>query len=204
MLLANPLARDRWNTMKKNYTDNQKKTALARAANDMMKVPGKKAKLKNFDDIVEFVHGGSPNDNVIDIDETELLTSLMKEHISDKSKWGGYIDTIIQNGKSDNMDDIAKNIYLLNLPRENKSSGYDLAKALTQVNEAADTDTDKLKSAYDVLLENCDDKRYSTILSKLAMKLMSGEKTDTLADAAGTERETIQDTLVPLTKLGGD
>lgn len=204
MLLANPLAKDRWKTMKKNYTDNQKKTALTRAANDLMKVPGKKTKLKNFDDIIEFVHGGSPNDTVIDIDETELLTSLMKEYISDKSEWGDYIDTIIQNGKSDNMDDIAKNIYLLNLPTDNKSSGYDLAKALTQVNEAADNDTDKLKSAYDVLLENCNDIKYSTISSKLAMKLMSGEKTDTLAEAEGTDRETIQNTLVPITKLGGD
>lgn len=42
LLFSNLLARDRWNTLMSNYTDNQKNTTLAVVAKDMMNVPGKK------------------------------------------------------------------------------------------------------------------------------------------------------------------
>ncbi len=202
-VLANPLARDRWNTLKKNYTDNQT-TMLMTISDDMLDVPGKKTRQKNFEDILEFMYGGSPNDSVIDRAETEILTTLLREKIHDKAIWGNYLDIIVINAKSDNLDDIAELVYAMNLPEDNESVGYDLAQALTKINNADDRDSDTLLAAYDTLMANADAKEYSTIISKLSIKLMSGRKTDTLANALGKNREDIQNELTPLTKLGGD
>ncbi len=202
--LANPLARDRWNTLKANYTDNQKRTSFAAVADDMMKVTGKKTKKKNFEDILEFTYSDKPNDCVIDSDEADILASLMKDHISDKAEWGSFIDRMIQNARNDNMDEVAKTIYRLNLPSKYESKGYEFAKALTQVNNADDSDTEMLLSAYEVLEKNSEDREYRKIIAKLAIKLMSGSKTDTIAGALALDRETVQNQLAPLTKIGGD
>lgn len=204
MLFANPLARDRWNTLIKNYTDNQKNTTLTTVAEDMMDVPGKKARQKNFEDILQFMYSGPPNDYVIDIDETELLINLLRDNISDQAQWAEYLDTIIQHGKSDNLDEIAKKVYRMNLSEQNESDGYLLAKALTQVNDADDGDADKLKFAYDILIIYSEDEKYKTIISKLAIKLMSGRKIETIASELMIDRETIRDALAPLTEIGGN
>ena len=82
--------------------------------------------------------------------------------------------------------------------------GYILAKALTQVNDADDSDTEILSSAYNVLLEYSEKEEYRKIVAKIAIKLMSGRKTDTVASSLGVERETVQNLLAPLTKIGGD
>lgn len=204
ILLANPLARDRWNTLKKNYTDNQKRTTFSAVAEDMMEVPSKKSREKNFEDILQFTYSGSPNDNVVDAEEADILTTLMKKHLTNQSEWTSFVDTIIQNGKSDNMDDIAKTIYRLNISSQIDCDGYALAKALTQVNDADDGDTEILSSAYKVLLDYSEDERYRKIIAKIAIKLMSGSKTDTIASNLSVDRETVQNTLAPLTKIGGD
>ena len=204
IILANPLARDRWNTLKKNYTDNQKRTTFTTVAEDMMEVPLKKSRKKNFEDILQFTYGGSPNDNVIDSEEADILATLMKKHLPNQSEWASYIDLIIQNGKSDNMDEVAKTIYRLNISSNIDCDGYILAKALTQVNDADDSDTEILSSAYNVLLEYSEKEEYRKIVAKIAIKLMSGRKTDTVASSLGVERETVQNLLAPLTKIGGD
>lgn len=204
IILANPLARDRWNTLKKNYTDNQKRTSFTAVAEDMMEVPFKKNKKKNFEDILEFTYSDKPNDRVIDSDEADILSSLMRAHISDQTDWGSYIDTIIQNAKNDNMDDVAKIVYRLDLSSKYESKGYDLAKALTKVNDADDSDSETLIAAYDVLGKYSGDNSYRKIIAKLAIKLMSGSKTDTIASALDLDRETVQNELLPLTKIGGD
>ena len=204
VLSANPLARNRWNTLKKDYTENQKNTALAKTAEYMMNVLGEKARQKNFKDILQFMYSGPPNDYAIDSDETELLLTLLRDKLSDQALWGEHLDTIIQHARSDNMDDIAKKVYRMNLSEQYESDGYILAKALTQVNDADDSDADKLKYAYDVLLIYSEDKKYSTIISKLAIKLMSGGKIETIASVLAIDRETIRDLLAPLTEIGGD
>lgn len=203
-LLANPMAKDRWNQLKKNYTDNQKRTTFSAVAEDMMKVPLEKSRKNNLHDILDFTYGGKPNDYVVDSDEADIIVSLMKKYISNQNSWTSYIDSIIQNGKSDNMDEIAKTIYRLNLSSEYSSDGYILSKTLTQVNDADDSDTDTLQEAYKTLMEYSDDKSYRKIVSKIAIKLMSGQKIDTIANSENTNRESIQNELAPLTKIGGD
>ena len=53
-------------------------------------------------------------------------------------------------------------------------------------------------------MEHSEEKEYRKIVSKIAIKLMSGGRTDTVAASLGIDRETLQDTLAPLTKIGGD
>lgn len=150
------------------------------------------------------MYSGTPNDSVIDIEEAELLTSLVRDSIYDKSLWGKYIDDIIKHSKSDNMDQIAKNVYRMNLPEEYYSDGYMLAKALAQASDSDDSDADKLVQAYHVILQYADKSDYKTIVSKLAIKLMSGKKIDTIAMELELDRETIRDELALLTEIGGE
>ncbi len=202
--LAAPMARDRWNQLRKNYTDNQKRTTFSAVAEDMMKVPWKKSRKSNLGDILNFTYGGKPNDSVIDSDEADIVASLMKQYISNQTDWTSYIDSIIQNSKNDNMDEIAKIIYRLNLSSEYDSVGYTLATVLTRVNDADDSDVEILTSAYETLIKHSDDESYRKIVSKIAIKLMSGQKIDTIANANNINREAIQNELAPLTKIGGD
>ena len=204
VVFANPLARLRWSNLKQTYTDNQKNTTLTQVAEDLTSVPFTSNREKNFKEIIEFMHGGSPNDSVIDNDETVLLTSLMRKNITNEAKWADYIDSIIIYAKSDNLDEIAKNVYNTNPSKDISSDGYELAKALTKVNNADDADADVLVSAYDLLLSYSKNSDYKTIVSKLAIKLMSGRKIDTIASQKGVNRESIQNVLAPLTNNGGD
>lgn len=204
LFFADPLARDRWEALKINYTDNQKRTTFVSVAEDMMEVPWNSSKKKNFEDILKFTYSGKPNDSTIDGDEADILVSLLKKHIHEQSDWVYYIDAIIQNGKNDNMNEIAKIIYRLNLSEKYESDGYTLAKALTQVGNADDSDEETLREAYDVLMKYSDDSSYRKIVAKLAIKLMSGRKIDTVAASLGLDRETVQNVLAPLTKIGGD
>lgn len=203
LIVSNLLAQNRWEKLKRGYSENKKRTELVTVAEDMMDV-WEIYKQENFEKILGFMYGGSPNDKVIDNDETELLTALLKEHISDQSEWVKYLDTIIQYGKSNNMEEIAEKVYEMNLADEYESGGYILAKALTEVDKADDEATEKLKDAFNVVQTYSDEDKYKTIVSKLAIKLMSGRKTDTIAEALGTERETIQDILAPLIKDEGE
>jgi serine/threonine protein kinase len=202
-ILANPLARDRWDTLKQSYTDNQT-AMLMTVADDMLDVPGKKTRQENFEDVLEFTYSGEPNDTVVDRTEAEILTTLLKERMQDSSTWGEYLDTIIIHAKSDHLDDIAELVYYVNLPDDAESVGYELSKALTQINNADDRDADALLSVYETLMEYADREEYATILSKLSIKLMSGRKIDTLAEALEKTREEIQDELTPITKLGDE
>lgn len=201
-ILANPLARDRWNTLKRSYTDNQ--TEMLRiVADDMLDVPSKKAKQRNFEDIMQFMYGGAPNDDVIDGVEAEILTALLKDKLKGSSKQTDYLNTIIQKAKSDNLDDIAEYVYQMNISDSNVCEGYELAQALTRVDNADDRDSSILIPAYETLLKYSDNEDYATIVSKLAIKLMSGRKVDTLANELDRNREDIQNELAPLTKTAG-
>jgi len=204
VIFANPLARLRWNNLKKTYTDNQKNTTLTQVSEDLLSVPFQSSRKENIEEIISFMHSGAPNDSVIDTDESLLLTSLMKKHINDRTEWVSCIDSIIIYAKSDNLDEIAKNVYNTNISSEYSSDGYELAKTLTQVNNADDSDTEVLVAAYETVLLFSEHSQYKTIVSKLAIKLMSGRKIDTIASAKGQNRESIQNILAPLTKTGGD
>lgn len=129
---------------------------------------------------------------------------MISHYISDSSVWGGYLDVIMQHAKSDNLDAISKNVYRLNLSETYESDGYELAKAIAQVNDADDSDAEKLCAAYETLLKYADSSEYNVAVSKLAIKLMSGRKTDTIASENGTDRESIQNILAPLSRIGGD
>ena len=105
----------------------------------------------------------------------------------------------MKNAKSDNMDSIAKSVYIMNLPVMYQSNGYELAKAISQVNDADDIEAEKLIPAYQTVLKYADNTDYKTTVSRLASKLMTGKKIDTIADGLDTEREAIRDVLIPLT-----
>ena len=198
LIFANPLAWDKWNNLTDNYTDNQK-VMLRSVADEMMQIPGNKTKYKNFEEILSFMHSGTPNDDVIDQEEAEIIVNLMSEHLTDQSKWGEYLDVIMRYAKSDNMDSICKSVYRMNLSEDYQSAGYELAKAIAQVNDADDTEAEKLIPAYETVLKYSDDFEYHTAVAKLAAKLMTGKKIDTISQNLETDRESIRNTLIPLT-----
>ena len=144
---------------------------------------------------MHFTYGGSSNDNVIDQDEAEILADLLIRYMKDRSKWGSYLDEIIQHSKSDNLDSISKSIYRTNLSDSYESAGYSLAKAIAQVNDSDDNESDKLVPAYQTLMKYKDNANYSTAVSKLAAKLTTGRKIDTIADHLGVSRESIRQIL---------
>ena len=136
---------------------------------------------------------------------TDLNSSFSRSKSSAKSLSDAFASLKQKiDSKSDNMDEVAKTIYRLNISSNIDCDGYILAKALTQVNDADDSDTEILSSAYNVLLEYSEKEEYRKIVAKIAIKLMSGRKTDTVASSLGVERETVQNLLAPLTKIGGD
>lgn len=198
LLFANSLVWDKWENLKNNYTDNQK-TMLVDISGEMMQIPFTSAKYKNYEEILSFMYSGAPNDDVIDQEEAEILTNLLTENISNQSQWGKYLDVIMQYGRSDNMDNIAKSVYRTNLSDEYKSDGYILAKAISQVNDANDNESEKLISAYEVVTQYANNPTYKTVVSKLANKLMTSNRIDTIATGLNTERESIRDVLIPLT-----
>lgn len=206
LVFANALATDRWNILTDNYTDNQKNTVLVRVATDMLEVPGKSKREQNFEKILEFMYRSKNNDEFIDSDETKILVSLMKQYISE-SKWNSSLDTIIMNAKSDNLDEIAKSVYSINLSDAYNSDGYTLASILSQINNSDDNNTEVLTNAYNTLMEYYEDgkdKDYSVIMTKIAIKLMTGSKIDTIAGKLETDRKSLQDSLVPHTKVGDE
>ena len=194
IMFSNTLAWDKWNSFKNNYTDNQK-AKMSLVAEEMLKVPFEGDKIKNYEEILHFTYGGSPNDNVIDQDEAEILADLLIRYMKDRSKWGSYLDEIIQHSKSDNLDSISKSIYRTNLSDSYESAGYSLAKAIAQVNDSDDNESDKLVPAYQTLMKYKDNANYSTAVSKLAAKLTTGRKIDTIADHLGVSRESIRQIL---------
>lgn len=204
IIFANMMARDRWKSLTESYTDNLKMTTFVRISEDMMRVPGKKTKRKNYQDILAFTYGGKPNDYVIDSDETEILLSLLKEYLPNQKDWPEVLDIIVQKAKNDNIDKIAKSVYRMNLASTFESPGYELAKALTQVNDTYEGDAETISKVYEIVLKYAEDNSYRKIISKLAIKLMSGGRTDTLANSLSVDRESIQNVLAPLTKIGGD
>lgn len=197
-VFSNSLAWDKWNNLKKNYTDNQK-PMLRDISQEMLQVPFVNNRYGNFEEILKFMYSGAPNDDVIDRDEAEILTNLMVKYIPDESSWVKYLDTIIKNAKSDNLDNIAEDVYRVNLSEEFQSDGYELAKAISQVNNADDTEADKLLPAYNTVLKYKDNSEYKTAVSKLAAKLMTGKKIDTIAAKLDTDRESVRNVLKPLT-----
>lgn len=197
IVFSNSLAWDKWDNLKDGYTDNQK-SKMRIVSEEMMKVPFENDKLKNFEEILRFSYGGTPNDDVIDQEEVEILTDLLNTYVSDRSKWGPYLDEMMQHTKGDNLDGISKSIYRMNLPEEYDSPGYSLAMAIARVNDSEDNEFEKLLPAYETLLKYKDETRYSTAISKLAAKLTTGKKIDTIAQHLGVSRESIRQILSEL------
>ena len=204
IIFASPLAKSKWDILIDSYTNNQNNTLMT-IADEMTGTIWKKSNYENFDTVLDFMYGGVPNDNVIDEDEAEILTSLLKTNISDSSRWADYINIIMQNCKTDELDNISEEIYMLNLPEKYESPGYSIAKAICYTNQADEIyDENKLTNAYNILLKYTGYTEYSQILSSLAVKLMTGRKIDTIADAEGVDREIVQDNLTSFIKSGGD
>lgn len=198
LLFANTLAWDKWEILKRNYTDNQKDT-LVDIAEEMVQSPFAKTQYENYEEILSFMHSGAPNDDVVDEEEAEILTNLLTENIADQSQWVQYLDEIMQYGRSDNMDNISKSVYRTNLSVEFKSDGYTLAKAIAQVNDADDSESEKLIPAYETVKKYANNPKFKTAVYKLANKLMMGSKIDTIATGLNTDRESIRKVLIPLT-----
>lgn len=193
-IFANTFAWDKWNKLKNSYTDNQI-AMLVDISDEMMKVPFEKTKEENLNEIIHFMYNGSPNDDVIDQEEAAIVTGILQSRLPNQKLWGSYLDTIIKNARSDNMDAIAKSVYRVNLQDEKSSKGYLLAKAISQVNDSDDDDTDILVSAYETVVEISKDNDYQQATSKLANKLTTGKKVDTIAAGLQTNRGDIREKL---------
>ena len=195
---SNSLSWDKWNNLKAGYTPNQK-PIMRDISNEMLSVPFENNRYENLDEVIGFMYGGSPNDDVIDQDEAEIIAGLLSGHVPDQSRWSEYIDIIMQNPKTDNIDGITKSIYRLNLSDEYTSGGYELASAITQVNEAYDDEVDKLVPAYNLALKYQNSSEYKVAVSKLAAKLMTGKKVDCIASNINEAREDVRSKLQSMT-----
>ena len=195
---SNSLSWDKWNNLKAGYTDNQK-PIMRDISNEMLSVPFENNRYENLDEVVGFMYGGSPNDDVIDQDEAEIIAGLLSGHVPDQSRWSEYIDIIMQNPKTDNIDGITKSIYRLNLSDEYTSGGYELASAIAQVNDADDNEIDKLVPAYNLALKYQNSSEYKAAVSKLAAKLMTGKKVDYIASNINEAREDVRSKLQSMT-----
>ena len=191
---SNSLSWDKWNNLKSGYTDNQK-PMMRDISNEMLSVPFQHNRYENLDEIIRFMYSGDPNDNVIDQDEAEIIAGLLSNHVPDQSRWGEYINIIMQNPKTDNIDGIAKSIYRLNLSYEYDCDGYELATAIAQVNDADDMELDKLIPAYNTAIKYQSQSEYKDSVSKLAAKLMTGKKVDNIASNLNKNREDIRNEL---------
>ena len=196
-IFSNWIALEKWENLKQNYTDNQK-TSLSNIAQEMLNVPIEKNRYDNFEKVLAFTYGGNTNDDTIDQEEAEILITLIKDNISDESLWGKYLDIIMKNAKSDNLDEISKSVYRIDLSEEFHSDGYLLAKAIAQINDADDGDGEKLKSAYDIMNIYKDSNDYQKSVSKIAAKLLTGKKIETIAAENFTDRESIRSELKKL------
>ncbi len=195
---SNSLSWDKWNNLKAGYTPNQK-PIMRDISNEMLSVPFENNRYENLDEVVGFMYGGSPNDDVIDQDEAEIIAGLLSGHVPDQSRWSEYIDIIMQNPKTDNIDGITKSIYRLNLSDEYTSGGYELASAIAQVNDADDNEIDKLVPAYNLALKYQNSSEYKVAVSKLAAKLMTGKKVDYIASNINEAREDVRSKLQSMT-----
>ena len=193
-VFANTFAWDKWHNLVDGYTNNQV-SMLVDISEEMMKVPSENKRKDNLDEIVRFMHSGAPNDDVIDQDEASIVTDLLKKYFRHQENWGPYLDTVMEYARSDNLDAIAKSVYRINLENEQSSDGYVLAKAIAQVNDADDGDSDVLVSSYKTLEKLSNDPKYSAATAKLANKLTTGKKVDTIAAGLNTNRKTIRDNL---------
>lgn len=198
-IFANIFAWDKWHNLTDSYTNNQV-SMLVDISEEMMKVPSENTRRDNLNEIVRFMHGGNPNDDVIDQDEAAVVTELLKKYFRHQEIWGSYLDTVMEYARSDNMDAIAKSVYRTNLGDEQSSDGYMLAKAIAQVNDADDNDTEVLVSAYETLDRFSDNPKYRNVTAKLANKLTTGKKVDTIAAGLNTDRKTIRDKLNEISK----
>ncbi len=193
-VFANVFAWDKWGRLTNSYTENQI-AMLIDISEEMMKVPLEKTRQENLNEIVRFMHGGAPNDDVIDQEEASLVTGLLQKHFRNQSTWGPYLDEVMQYARSDNMDAVAKSVYRINLKDEQSSEGYRLAKAIAQVNDADDGDAEVLISAYRTATEMAGKPQYQRAVSKLAGKLLTGKKVDTIAAGLQTNRSDIREQL---------
>ncbi len=193
-VFANVFAWDKWGRLTNSYTENQI-AMLIDISEEMMKVPLEKNRQENLNEIVRFMHGGAPNDDVIDQEEASLVTGLLQKHFRNQSTWGPYLDEVMQYARSDNMDAVAKSVYRINLKDEQSSEGYRLAKAIAQVNDADDGDAEVLISAYRTATEMAGKPQYQRAVSKLAGKLLTGKKVDTIAAGLQTNRSDIREQL---------
>ncbi len=200
ILCANLLAKSRWNMLTAGYTSNQKNT-LKTIASDMTSTIYPNANYKNFDTILDFMYNGETNDSVIDEDETEILTSLLKNNLPDTSRWGAYLDEIMQHCNTDELDGISEKVYMMNLSSEYESPGYQLAESIYQAKNT--NDTTELCKAYETLKTYASNTAYQEITYSLAFKLMTSSKVDKIAEGTETTREEVQEILAGIMNSKG-
>lgn len=200
ILCANLLAKSRWNMLTAGYTSNQKNT-LKTIASDMTSTIYPNANYKNFDTILDFMYNGETNDSVIDEDETEILTSLLRNNLPDTSRWGAYLDEIMQHCNTDELDGISEKVYMMNLSSEYESPGYQLAESIYQAKNT--NDTTELCKAYETLKIYASNTAYQEITYSLAFKLMTSSKVDKIAEGTETTREEVQEILAGIMNSKG-
>lgn len=200
ILCSDFLAKSHWNMLTAGYTSNQKNT-LKTIANEMTGTIYPYANYKNFETILDFMYNGKTNDSVIDEYEAGILISLLRNNLSDTSRWGKYSDEIMQHCNTDELDGISEEIYM-NLSSDNESSGYQLAKSIYQAKNT--NDTAELCQAYDTLKTYASDKAYQEVTYSLAFKLMTSSKVDKIAEGKELTREEVQKTLTEIMNAKGE
>ena len=197
-ILSGYIAEDKWNRLTSTYTVGQI-NSLENIANEMMATAIGGKKYENFEKILQFTYGGTPNDNVIDKEEASILIGLIKTYFSGDERIASYIDEMMKRPFDKDLNSICNEIVIsLTLPEGVQSDGYQLAKTLRNVVNANDSDADVLSDAYDMLLQHENDISYKTVISEIAAKLMRGKKTDTIARAKNTDRQSISQVLTKL------
>ena len=194
-MMAGYIADDKWNRLVQTYTPSQTQT-LETVSNEMMSVSVGQEKYENFEKILHFTYGGSPNDNFINQEEAAILINIISTYMSGDEKTALYADEIMKKANSSNLDYIATKVFVtLTIPNETHSDGYELAGTIKHCIDFNDDDAEKMLEIYDTLLLYKDNPEYHTVTSAIAQKLLRGRRVDTIARQKNTDRQSITETL---------
>lgn len=180
-VMAFSIAENKWESLKANYNDTQF-YQLEEIANDMITTATGNRVNETYAEIAAFTY----QDGDISEYEAELLVSLLVE-VNNQNLLPQRVDEIMQHANTRKFKEISTDI--ISLGSVNNSIGYDLAKAIYNV-EVGKTD---IVSAYETLKEYQYEEDYHNAVVKLKNVLDNDEYITLIAEETGEIRQDIKE-----------
>ncbi len=180
-VMAFSIAENKWETLKSDYNDTQF-YQLEEISKDLITT----ATGNNVNDMYEEIASFTYLDGDISEYEAELLVSLLME-VNNQNLLPQRVDEIMQHANARNFKKISTDI--ISLGNVNNSIGYDLAKAIYNV-EVSKTE---IVAAYQTLKEYQNEESYQNAIVKLKNVLDNDEYIDLITKETGINRQEIKE-----------